>query len=189
MFSSSFNIFTIHDSVKIEGVMWIIIGKEGNGFLQVEITSPYTDLDITASINDNAIEFNKKKIKTDDDPSGVLLTHLYNVCRNFEENISIIKERASTFMKTEENEKFSIYNDLKRELREKTDAIMTEYMSDKISHLPEEFNELKERLNEYEEFAENYRSPLFDEIPAICGIDISDEHIAILIDKFIYTVI
>jgi len=189
MFSATFNIFTIHDSVKIEGFVWIMIGTGGNGFLQVEITSPYTDLDITASINDNTLEFNKKKIKTDEDPSGVLLTHLYNVCRTFEENISIIKERASTFMKTEEYEKFSIYNDLKRELREKTDAIMTEYMSDKISHLPEEFNELKERLREYDEFTENYRSPLFDEMPAICGMDISDEHIAILLDKFIYTII
>jgi len=189
MFSATFNVFTVYDNIRIEGVMWIMIGKEGNGFLQVEITSPYTDLDISASISDNIIEFNKKKIETDDDPSGVLLTHLYNVCRTFEENISIIKERASTFMKTEEFEKFSIYNDLKRELREKADAIMTEFMSDKISHLPEEFNELKEQLNEYEEFAENYRSPLFDEIPVICGMDISDEHIAILLDKFIYPVI
>ncbi len=156
--------------------------------MQVEITSPYTDLDISASISDNTIEFNKKKIKMDVDPSGVLLMYLYNVCRTFEENISIIKERASTFMKTEEYEKFSIYNDLKRELREKADAMMDEYMSDKISHLPEEINEIKERLREYEEFTENYRSPLFDEIPAICGMDISDEHIVILLDKFIYQV-
>jgi hypothetical protein len=186
MFSATFNIFTIHDSVKIEGFVWIMRGTGGNDFLQVEITSPYTDLDIIASISDNAIEFNKKIIKTDDDPSGVLLTHLYNVCRTFEENISIIKERASTFMKTEEYEKFSIYNDLKRELREKTDAMMAAYMSDKISHLPEEFNELKEKLREYEKFTEDYRSPLFDEIPVICGIDISDEHISILLNKFIH---
>jgi len=186
MFSATFNVFTVHDNIRIEGVMWIMIGKEGNGFLQVEITSPYSDLDIAVSISDNIIEFNKKKIKTDDDPSGVLLTHLYNVCRIFEENISIIKERASTFMKSEEFEKFSIYNDLKRELREKTDAMMAAYMSDKISHLPEEFNELKEKLREYEKFTEDYRSPLFDEIPVICGIDISDEHISILLNKFIH---
>jgi hypothetical protein len=114
---------------------------------------------------------------------------LYNVAEPLKKNQYNKEEEHQQFMETEEYEKFSIYNDLKRELREKTDAIMTEYMSDKISHLPEEFNELKERLREYDEFTENYRSPLFDEMPAICGMDISDEHIAILLDKFIYTII
>jgi len=187
VFSS--NVFTVTENTRIDGVMLLFHGSDGKGYMEVEITSPYKDLSTSAEINKNIIEFQEKRIDENDAPPEVLLRYLYNLCKTFEENISTIKDRVSYYMQTEEYEKYSVYFDLKQELKERVDSMRSEYMNGNVSHFPHEFDELEEKLSIYEDLTENYRSPLFDEIPVICGMEISDDLIVILLDKFIHPVI
>ena len=184
VFSS--NVFTLTDDTRIDGVMLLFHGSDGKGYMEVEITFPYKDLSTSAVINNNIIEFQKKRIDENDEPPAVLLRYLYNLSKTFEENISTIKDRVSYYMQTEDYEKYAVYHDLKEKLKERINTIDSEFSNGKISHHPHEYDELQERLKIYEELTENYRSQLFDEIPVICGMEISDDLIMRLITKFAY---
>jgi len=186
MFSIVFDVFTEKDNIKLEGFVWMMVFKDSSGWIKTEITSPYSGIGTSASICNEKVDFMGNTIDPlEISPAGVMLKYLYIVCKSFEDNIDQIRERNHFYNSTDEYEVYAVYDDLRRNYENKIKEIDDDFENGVISEMPHEYEDWIMESEKCYYKIENYRFPLIDEIPVICGIEMDEEIILGLIDKYL----
>jgi hypothetical protein len=185
MFNAFFNIFTDKDNVRIEGSMWLIVNMDGSGDVNVILTSPYSGIATSAAIKNDKIEFSGMVIDpVKDDFTDYILKYLYSAYKSFQDNLPHIQRRYLHYINTEKYENYCANLDIKKEIENKINEQYDFIYNDGINHQTPGILQLEEKLEDLTHKIDNHRFTMIKEITAINGINIDDDLIMQIFDKY-----